>query len=276
MSRHPRRWFEHLIPGLRSRSRFAAALVCVAAVSSYVDGCGGATAWAAGSSGATFTQTSPEPTGGIALSEASATLVQTGDTAWTLAKTGLVDAASGTVSWTITATEGQTVAGHLVVSGQMTVTNFGTGPATIGNIVVNLQKRVSNTWVTASSDVADATNGDAATTAKIYKQASSEGLSSFTENGASGSLEFMDATNNTVFSLVPEVTIPAGGTKSLLFQATFDNNVLDLAPGTSIRSEAIVSFGNATTSNASAPNIDSTATASSIVTRRAFGVSRRA
>ena len=195
-----------------------------------------------------------EDPGGLMLTGAGAGITQTSDTAWTLEKTGSVS--GSTVTWNITATEGATVAGRLVVSGQMTVTNSGSGPATIGNIVVNLQTRVGNTWKTASSDVADATSGDAATTANIFNQASSENLSSFSENSASGSLEFMDATNNTVFSLVPEVTIPAGGTKSLLFQATFDNNVLNLAPGTSIRSETIISFGNATTSNASAPNID--------------------
>jgi len=193
-------------------------------------------------------------TASINLTNASARATLTSDSQWTLTKTGSVSAS--TVTWNITATKTATVSGQLVVQGQMTVTNAGSGPATIGNIVVNLQKRVSNNWVSASADVADATNGDAATTAKIFKQASSEGKSSFTENSASGSLEFMDATNNTVFSLVPEVTIPGGGTKSLLFQATFDNNVLNLAPGTQIRSETIISFGNATTSSASAPNID--------------------
>jgi hypothetical protein len=193
-------------------------------------------------------------TASINLSNASARATLTSDSQWTLTKTGSVS--GSTVTWNISATKTATVSGQLVLQGQMTVTNSGSGPATIGNIVVNLQKRVSNKWVSASADVADATSGDAATTANIFKQASSENLSSFTENSASGSLEFMDATNNTVFSLVPEATIPAGGTKSLLFQATFDNNVLGLAPGTSIRSEVIVSFGNATATGNSAPNID--------------------
>ena len=106
----------------------------------------------------------------------------------------------------------------------MTVFNFGTGPATIGNIVVNLQKRVGKNWITVSSDVADATNGDDATTANIHAAASSENKSTFSENAASGSLEFMDATNNTIFSLVPQVTVPAGGSLTLLFSAAFDKS----------------------------------------------------
>lgn len=140
----------------------------------------------------------------------------------------------------------------------MTVTNFGNGPATIGNIVVNLQKRINNKWVTKSSNVADATNGDAATTANIHKAASSEGFASFTENSASGSLNFMDATNNTIFSLVPQVMIGAGQTRALLFSAEFDNNdaALQLPSGTQIRAEIIVSFGNATVNGQSTANVD--------------------
>src|SRR5437764_1597440 len=138
----------------------------------------------------------------------------------------------------------------------MTVKSSGAGPATIVNIIVNLQKRVNTIWTTVSSDIADATNGDAATTAKIHAAASSEHKSSFTENNASSELEFMDATNNTIFSLVPEKTIPAGQSRTLLFQATFKNNVLNLANGTAIRSEVIVSFGNATASGNSTANVD--------------------
>lgn len=192
----------------------------------------------------------------ISLIDASATLTQTGDTAWTLDKSGSLS--GNTVSWNITATEVSTTSGILVFHGQMTVFNYGSGPATIGNIVVNLQKRISNKWVTVSSDVADATQGDAATTALIHKAASSENKSSFSENGASGALEFMDATNNTLFSLVPQVLIGAGETRTLLFSASFNNNnaALNLTPGTQIRAEVIVTFGNATQSGNSTANVD--------------------
>ena len=187
---------------------------------------------------------------------ASASILQTGDVGWTLDKSGSLS--GNTVTWTITATEIATTSGLLLLEGLLTVTNTGDGPAPIGNIVVNLQKRVSNMWVTKSSNVADATNGEAATTASIHPQASSEGLASFTENGASGTLNFMDATNNTVFSLVPQVMIGAGETRSLRFSAEFNNNnaALQLTPGTPIRAEVIVSFGNATANGNSTANVD--------------------
>ena len=196
------------------------------------------------------------PTADVSLVQTSVTLVQTGDTAWTLEKEGLFDPANSTVYWMVRAIQGMSTPGQLLLQGQMTVINTGSGPATIGNIVVNLQTRVGKKWVTQSSNVAKATDGDDATSAFIHAQASSEGLGSFSENSASGSLQFMDATNNTVFSLVPQVLVGPGETRTLLFQATFDNNELGLPVGTSGRSEVIVSFGNATRGGKSAANVD--------------------
>ncbi len=195
-----------------------------------------------------------QPPASIKLTAVSMSVGQTSDTEWTLDKTGWLS--GNTVTWDITATQGATVPGRLVLLGQMTVTNTGSGPATIGNIVVNLQKRVGNTWVSASANVANATDGDAAITADIHAQASSESLSTFTENIASGELEFMDATNNTVWALEPPKLVEGGDTLSLLFQASFDNNVLGLANGTLIRSEVIVSFGNSTNGGNSTSNVD--------------------
>jgi hypothetical protein len=193
-------------------------------------------------------------TASISLSSSSAAVTLTSDAQWTLSKTGSLS--GNTVTWNITATKTATVSGQLVVQGQLTVTNNGSGPATIGNIVANLQTKSGGTWKTVSSDVANATLGDDATTAKIHSAASSEGKSSFTENSASGKLEFMDATNNTVFSLVPEVSINPGQSRTLLFQAQYNNNILHLATGTAIRAEVIVSFGNATANGNSTPNVD--------------------
>jgi hypothetical protein len=105
-----------------------------------------------------------------------------------------------------------------------------------------------------TSDIADATHDDVATSANVVPSASSEHRSFFQENGASGSLLFMDATTNTLFGLVPQVQ--PGEIKTLLFTTTYDNNVLNLPVGMPIRTEIIVSFGNATPSPASAPNID--------------------
>jgi hypothetical protein len=194
------------------------------------------------------------PRASVMLSNAAATISQTSDTDWKLEKTGVVS--GSTVTWIITATQGQTVSGHLFITGFMAVTNAGTAGATIGNIVVNLQTKSGSSWVTQSSDVANATHGDAATSVSIDPHASSENKPSFTENAASGRLLFMDANNNTAFSLVPQMTIPAGKTVNLLYSALFDNNVLKLSSGTAARAEVIVSFGNSGPSSASAQNID--------------------
>ncbi|MFO7690588.1 MAG: hypothetical protein R6W83_08560, partial [Cryobacterium sp.] len=190
----------------------------------------------------------------IALLDASAVTSQADRTPWSLEKTG--QRSGNTVSWTVTATPGAPEPGALVISGQMTVVNRGSDPATIGNIVVNLQVRSGGRWITLVSNIADATSGDAATTARVMPQASSEGRDQFTESGASGELEFMDATNNTAFSLVPQILIPAGGSHTLLFQASFDNGILALPTGAQIRAETIVSFGNATAKGNSVANLD--------------------
>jgi hypothetical protein len=193
----------------------------------------------------------------VSLHDSSAQLFQTGDTAWTLEKYGRVYPATSSVEWSIVALPQATIPGQLVINGQMSVENTGSVAAPIGNIVVNLQTRQGNQWVTRSSNVANATHGDAATTAKIHKQASSEGKPQFSENSASGSLEFMDATSNTLFSLVPQKSIAPGETVPLLFQAVFKNTVLNLPAGTQVRVEVIVSFGNSVAGgNASGANID--------------------
>lgn len=190
----------------------------------------------------------------IALVDASAAANQADQIPWSLQKTGQLS--GNTVNWTITATPGAPQPGALVISGQMTVVNRGGAPATIGNIVVNLQVRSGRRWLTIVSDIADATHGDAATTALVMPQASSERRDQFTESGASGELQFTDATNNTVFSLVPQVLILAGETRTLLFQASFDNIMLAIPAGTPVRAETIVSFGNATAKGNSVANLD--------------------
>ena len=192
----------------------------------------------------------------LKLKKASATLTHTSSTEWTLEKVGSVGAE--TVTWQVTATEGATTVGLLIFNGVFRVENKGQGGATIGNIVVNLQVRdpATNRWVTRASVIADATQDDAATAAQVSPKASSEQRSSFTESAASGSLLFTDATTNSAFALVPQVTIPPKSHKKLLFSASFDNNVLDLAVGTLVRAEIIVSFGNAKANGSSSPNVD--------------------
>src|SRR5512135_1087007 len=89
----------------------------------------------------------------ISLTSSQSSLLQTSDTAWTFAKTGTVDPVAQTVTWDIVATPGATTGGKLTGDGFLGVKNKGNGPATIGNIVINLQRRVNNQWVTAASDV---------------------------------------------------------------------------------------------------------------------------
>jgi len=190
----------------------------------------------------------------LSLTHSNAALLQTNDTAWSLAKTGLIDQTHSTVTWTITATQGATSGATLVADGDIGVENDGNGAATIGNIVVNLQTKVGGAWVTQSSDIADATHGDAATHANVAANASTEHHTSFDENSASGALAFMNARTDTVFSLVPEVSVPAHTRIRLLFSARFNNAVLHLAPGTKAHIEAIVTFGNAAGGQAQTDN----------------------
>ena len=209
----------------------------------------GVALWAAialmgcGTNESAVTSFAQAPRANVVLHRSAATLTQTSDTQWTLTKTGSTGGAS--VTWAITATEGTTTAGSLIYNGIFKVNNKGNAGATIGNIVVNLQTKTGNKWITRSSVIADATQDDAATHANISPGGSSEGRSSFDENSASGKLLFTDAATNSTFALVPEVTVPPGTITELLFTASFDNNVLQLPVGTQTRAEIIVSFGNA-------------------------------
>lgn len=161
---------------------------------------------------------------------------QNADTTWSLTKTGSIDAAAKTVTWHVQATASTTTTNHLIVAGSLKIKNTGDAPATIGNIVVNLQVK-DHGWQTRASDIADATSGEAATTAHAQDD-------DYAESAASGSLLFMDEHNNSAFSLVPEVSVPPHHTIRLLYAATFDNSVLHLAHNTKIRSEVLLTFGN--------------------------------
>lgn len=226
------------------------------------------------------------PQASITLLNAAEKLCYHNNTDWTITKTadtsGLTNG-SGTIRWTVNAERGATSDNLIQVNGAITVKNTGTANATIGNIVVNLQKpnspkKGSNaSYVSVAADVADATHGDAATSANIVAAGSQENQATntawgtnnyivsgakgtFTETpGGSGTLEFTDADSNTVFSLVPQVSLPPNQSINLLYKATFDNTVLNIPVGTSLRVEALVSFGNAGGrggSGSSAMNID--------------------
>ena len=162
----------------------------------------------------------------ITLRNSDVALCHHNNTDWNLTKTVTsVSEDESDVTWDVTATRGATSANYLSVNGFVAVQNTGTADATIGNIVVNLQRQrvVSgkNRWVSASVDAADATNGDAATSANIVAAASQEtpawnafnnynnpatyavsgAKGTFKENTASGALEFTDADNNTIWAI---------------------------------------------------------------------------
>jgi hypothetical protein len=214
----------------------------------------------------------------ITLTNANAALCHHNNTAWTLDKTGSVS--GNLVTWTVTATKGATTDNMLSVNGYVEVTNTGTAPATIGNIVVNLQKQATQGgktyWVSAAADIADATHGDSATLANIVAAASAEdpaknatigahnyavsgAKGTFIETPGSGAMSFTDLSNTTLWNMVPQPTIAVGATVKLFYVAEFNNTILHLAAGSSIRAEAIVTFGNSGKrggSGSSANNID--------------------
>jgi hypothetical protein len=196
------------------------------------------------------------PTADLDLRKASAKLTQTSTTAWTLDKVGSQTPTS--ITWLATATQGATQSGRLIVNGFFKLQNRGKGDATIGNIVVNLQtkKHWWAPWVTRSSVIADATSDDAATSAYVDRDRCHDNTTQFTENAASGHLLFTDATTNSAFALVPQVTIPGETTQKLRFSASYDNTVLQLPTWTIARVEILISFGNAKKGKHSAHDVD--------------------
>jgi|GEM_PF-2238450 len=221
----------------------------------------------------------------ITLRNSSAELCHQNNTEWTLSKTLTSNVETEGVHhliWGVTATRGLTTDNFITVNGVVTVTNTGSANATIGNIVINLQKpnspkQGSNaSHVSVSANVANAVSGDAATSANIVAAGSQENAATnaawgtnnytvsgargtFIENAGSGELEFTDASNNTVWAITPQQVLTPGQSVTLLYTATFNNTVLGLAAGQPIKVEALVTFGNSGArggSGASAANID--------------------
>jgi hypothetical protein len=198
---------------------------------------------------------------------------------WTIEKSndkgeGASVNAGDTVTWTVkvTKTPADATQQELCLVGYLELTNPGVRPAPIGNIVVNLQRQrrvqlspgvFGQRWVSASAVVADATAGDAATSAQIQARGSAEvaawnsqwntpptytvsGLvGTFSENAASGSLALTDLAGNS-WPVSPEQTIPAGTLTpiKLIYIAKFDGDQLNIPDGTRTRVEVLVSFGN--------------------------------
>ncbi len=207
----------------------------------------------------------------ITLSHAGVTGALATNTNWSIAKNG--GFASGTASWTVGVTKVFVSDQIIQVDGQFSISNTGTGPAPLGNIIINLQRPCGLVWVSAAADVADAAFGQAATYGNFISTASVENVArnqpssscggpgnyvittavhghavkegTFFTTAGSGRVNFLNASNNSVFSLMPEFSLAAGTSKRLFYTATFDNSVLGIAPGTELRPEVIVSVANA-------------------------------
>ncbi len=226
------------------------------------------------------------PQASLTLLNSDAKYCYTHNNLWTLTKevtANTVLNGTGSVTWTVSAikSDGGTT---FSVHGGLTILNSGSADATIGNIVVNLQrpnspKLGSNaSHVSLAANVANATAGDAATSANIVAGASQENAATnaawgignyavagatgtFTETpGKSGTLTFTDAAANDTFAIDPGFVLAPGAAVTLLYHATFDPSVLvGVAPGTSLRVETLVSFGNVNSrggSGATATNMD--------------------
>lgn len=179
----------------------------------------------------------------LALLAPQSGLAQTSTAPWTLTKTGVLDPATATVTWDVVASPSGSATRALVVTIRVTLVNLGSAPAPVGSVVVRLQTRTRHGWwSTVSSDVADATLGDAATTAWIV-----DGLRArqVYEDAASGALAILGVPDATPLPLVAPLTVPAQAARRVEVTATFDNDVLGLPEGTEVRPELVVTFGNA-------------------------------
>src|ERR1041385_7158694 len=141
------------------------------------------------------------PQASVGLTDNNVALCFHNDTTWSLAKdpVGAQPVYSspgiGTINWLITATKVTTTPNQLMVYGYLSVTNGGSGTATIGNIVINLQKQVpncgggssGNIFVSAAADIANSTAGDVATLANIVAAASAEDA---TKNACGGAANY--------------------------------------------------------------------------------------
>lgn len=206
------------------------------------------------------------PQASIVLNGADTEVCYTNNTEWTIAKTtdsSSVPNDTTSIDWKVAVTKGDTTPNTIKAVGFMNVTNGGSAGATIGNVVVNLQRRVivggKEKWISAAADVMDSTHGNY-TSAKIVKAASQEvapnsinyvtdsgntAVGIFSETSGSGNISFLDENNNPIFSITPEYTIAPKETVVLYYQATFDNSILQVSSGESVRFEFIVTFGNA-------------------------------
>ncbi len=205
-----------------------------------------------------FAGTGGIPQASISLKNSSAQSAYYNNASWSLSKTGqfvqTAGAGVGVANWSVNATRVSTTPNTLAIYGYLEVTNTGAAPAPVGNIVVNLQRpgttgKSGTNWVSVSKDVVTSRGGNSATGVNIVASATSESSGNnalyIEENLASGNIEFFNLETNSVFSLETNGVISPGATVTLAYIATFNNTILNIPVGGSIRAETIVTFGNA-------------------------------
>jgi hypothetical protein len=201
----------------------------------------------------------PLPGANIVVDDSGQAVYYRNETEWKL--TNYVSLEGQIATWAITLQRKATGPDMLAVHGFVRVRNAGNVAAPLGNVVVNLQRRVGTDWVSAAANCADATHGDAANSSRFVLGATREnaGLNAtlgpsnfvsdgstgtFVETAGSGTLSLWNGDGNTVFSMIPQVALEPGQSLTLLYTAEFDNTALAIPEGTDLRPELLVSFGN--------------------------------
>jgi len=180
-----------------------------------------------------------------------------------------INAAGASVEWTITATknpgEGPPPPAEFCVEGSLTITNGGSAPATVGNIVVNLQRMVTfqgkKRWISQAADISTKTSPLGATSANVVAAATAEnatwnnGFNYSLSNGGqvgtfvttvgkSGVITFSGPNWEDIFAT--SYTVAGNSTVTLTYTATFNGSALGINPaGDHLRTEILVTFGNA-------------------------------
>ncbi|MHB1457939.1 MAG: hypothetical protein ACYC0V_13600, partial [Armatimonadota bacterium] len=148
----------------------------------------------------------------------------------------------GVVNFPITVTKGDFTNNPLKVISFIRLENTGDEKATIGNIVVALQ-RLSDAggvlhWETVSFDVADSEIGDIATEAITTN-------GTVKQNTASSFMDFMDQDEQTVYLNHPSAILDPLEIVGIRISAQFNNNIIGLAVGDRVRALLFITYGNA-------------------------------
>lgn len=173
---------------------------------------------------------------------------------WDLNMSGSYDEGNNKINWTVNVVKSIIASlPTLKTFGVLSITNTGSAPADIGNIVINLQRKdQGGQYYTFVSDIADVTNGDLFYVKNtcsgeksgyiVTKQGTSSVIVKCVESSMSGPLTFWNEDSNSIFSIVGGFYINPGDTKVLLYEADFyiSDATLD-----HVRIETYVTFGNA-------------------------------